>query len=124
MEDVITSYINPQPIALSLPNLTSEELPTPSAPPLELLYPNRISELLDWCEQHKIDLSDANSEFICPISLEIMVDPYISASGYNYDTLSLLKWYYKHDTEPISKILPTIVVGGEQVPNKNIWKNL
>lgn len=44
------------------------------------------------------------SQYLCPILQEIMVDPYISADGYNYEYRAIKAWIAKYKISPVTKI--------------------
>jgi Mg-chelatase subunit ChlD len=44
--------------------------------------------------------NNVEAQFICPISLEIMKDPYIAPDGLSYEYIAICKWLETHDTCP------------------------
>ena len=53
--------------------------------------------------------------FICPISLEIMEDPVITADGSSYERASIEVWFKKTDRDPLTN---EIVASKALIPNK------
>ena len=53
-------------------------------------------------EDHGVTI-DIPSEFICPITLQLMNDPLISRFGRNYDSHAILSWIAKHRSCPITR---------------------
>ena len=89
-----------------------------SAPPLEMaeaLTERRpIRDLLNKCAARGIDLSlqQIPEKFICPISLQIMEDPVINASGNIYERAKIAEWFATKDTDPCAR---------EKVDNKALF---
>ena len=42
------------------------------------------------------------SQFVCPITMEVMLDPVILASGHTYDRLSITAWLKTRKTDPMT----------------------
>jgi hypothetical protein len=40
------------------------------------------------------------SEFVCPISLEMMTDPVVASDGFTYERECITKWLSEHTTSP------------------------
>eukprot|EP00287_Rhodomonas_sp_CCMP768_P008001 CAMPEP_0196738182 /NCGR_PEP_ID=MMETSP1091-20130531/15678_1 /TAXON_ID=302021 /ORGANISM="Rhodomonas sp., Strain CCMP768" /LENGTH=283 /DNA_ID=CAMNT_0042082137 /DNA_START=35 /DNA_END=886 /DNA_ORIENTATION=+ len=57
---------------------------------------------------------DTPSSFICPISLEVMVDPVIAADGQNYERDEIEDWLATHTTSPLTN---------EELPSKELMPN-
>lgn len=53
--------------------------------------------------------------FVCPISLEIMEDPVITADGSSYERASIEAWFKKTDRDPLTN---AIVASKALIPNK------
>jgi hypothetical protein len=43
------------------------------------------------------------SEFLCPISMELMTDPVLCADGQTYDRKSIMQWLSSSNTSPITR---------------------
>jgi F-box/WD-40 domain protein 7 len=54
------------------------------------------------------------SQFVCPITMELMLDPVILASGHTYDRLSITAWLKTRKTDPMTG---TRLRHTEMVPN-------
>jgi hypothetical protein len=50
------------------------------------------------------DTTDVPSEFICPISQEIMTDPVLLTSGNCYDRSSIEQWLRTKNTDPLTNV--------------------
>eukprot|EP01122_Echinamoeba_exundans_P011372 TRINITY_DN4501_c0_g1_i1.p1 TRINITY_DN4501_c0_g1~~TRINITY_DN4501_c0_g1_i1.p1 ORF type:complete len:120 (+),score=23.31 TRINITY_DN4501_c0_g1_i1:374-733(+) len=50
------------------------------------------------------DASNIPSEFICPISQEIMMDPVLLTSGNCYDRSSIEQWLRTKNTDPLTNM--------------------
>merc|ERR1712196_398913 len=46
------------------------------------------------------DSGDIPEGFLCPITLELMDDPYIASDGHTYEKQAISEWLGKHDTSP------------------------
>jgi hypothetical protein len=68
----------------------------------------------------QIDNINAPDEFLCPISLEIMHNPYIAIDGYTYEYSNILKWILEHHNSPYTRELLTLE---SLIPNYSL-KNL
>jgi hypothetical protein len=55
--------------------------------------------------------------FICPISLEVMEDPVITADGSSYERASIEAWFKKTDRDPLTN---EIVSSKALIPNKTL----
>lgn len=42
------------------------------------------------------------SEAVCPMSLDLMIDPVVAADGHSYERHILEKWLEEHDTSPLT----------------------
>ena len=40
------------------------------------------------------------TEFICPISLDLMTDPVVASDGFTYERECITKWFSEHNTSP------------------------
>ena len=50
------------------------------------------------------DLSRIPRQFICPISMEIMVDPVITTAGLTYERAYIEEWFRRHTTDPMAHV--------------------
>ena len=55
------------------------------------------------------------SEFMCPITGEVMEQPVVTADGFTYEKVSIARWLKKHDTSPCTNLL---------LEHKNLVPNL
>lgn len=66
------------------------------------------------------------SEFVCPLTLEIMNDPVVSRYGKNFERSSILQWLREgHDTCPLTRqpmILSDLVTDHRLRLNIYMWK--
>jgi len=58
--------------------------------------------------EHTITAADGTvvpvpQEFICPLTLDIMVEPLLSQEGHNYDREAILRWVAEHGTSPLTR---------------------
>ena len=84
----VVSLAPPPP---SLPRLVSLEPPPSLAPPQDSdLYSDKIAAHLE--------------HFVCPISLEIMQDPVITADGYTFERARIEAWFKHHNTNPLTNV--------------------
>ena len=51
------------------------------------------------------------SQFICPITHEIMTDPVLTADGHAYERAAIERWLQSHDTSPLTRA---------RLPNRNL----
>eukprot|EP00045_Choanoeca_perplexa_P015156 m.184353 g.184353 ORF g.184353 m.184353 type:complete len:382 (+) comp16905_c0_seq3:166-1311(+) len=58
--------------------------------------------------------TDIPSEFLCPITYDIMVDPVVAADGFSYERESIRTWFLDHATSPLT---------GSAVPTPWIFPN-
>ena len=53
-------------------------------------------------------IGDRIDELVCPITLELMVDPVVAADGRTYERAAIEEWLSEHDTSPLTNLaLPT-----------------
>ena len=43
-------------------------------------------------------------EFICPIGLDVMIDPVVAADGHSYERQLITEWLSKHETSPLTNL--------------------
>ena len=73
-------------------------------------------------EEVKVDtfkIKDAPDEFYCPITQDLMEDPYMAMDGFTYEKSNILSWYKKHETSPMTGLKVEKAI----IPNASI-KNL
>lgn len=51
-------------------------------------------------DAHTLDIPQA---FICPISQQIMRDPYVDSDGNSYDKVFIFEWLSKSSVSPITR---------------------
>lgn len=54
------------------------------------------------------------SEYLCPISRELMRDPVIVSDGHTYDRSQIVRWFYSNNTSPLTGLV---------LPNKDLIPN-
>jgi sugar lactone lactonase YvrE len=59
-------------------------------------------------------LGPPTSDYLCPITMQRMVDPAVTADGHTYERLAIEQWLRTHDTSPMT---------GERLPNKTLSAN-
>mmetsp|Transcript_28910 Transcript_28910/g.81419 ORF Transcript_28910/g.81419 Transcript_28910/m.81419 type:complete len:231 (-) Transcript_28910:1453-2145(-) len=47
--------------------------------------------------------STSASEFYCPITYEVMVDPVVASDGFTYERSAIVDWLRRHDTSPMTR---------------------
>jgi hypothetical protein len=93
------------PLPLS-PSASYSSLPPPS-PPLPL----------SPSPPHEVDIASYLEHFFCPISLEIMKDPVITADGSTFERARIEEWFRDHNTNPLTN---EIVPAKTLIPNKTL----
>lgn len=69
----------------------------------------------------------APSYYFCPISQEVMEDPYIAADGFTYERRAIQAWLAKHNVSPVTKLA---LDHTDAIPNRTLrecileWKSL
>ena len=96
----------PLPLSPS-PSSPSSSLAPPS-PPLPLSPPSPPISL-------EVDMASYLEHFFCPISLEIMTDPVITADGSTFERARIEEWFKDHNTNPLTN---EIVTSKALIPNK------
>jgi hypothetical protein len=59
-----------------------------------------VQEVDPWAD---LDLSDAPSEFLCPITQDVMRDPWIFPDGYTYEKKAAIQWITGHRNSPVTR---------------------
>ena len=56
-------------------------------------------------------LRQAPNEYRCPLTLDLMKDPYMAMDGNTYERAAILRWFEEHNTSPLTneQIVATIV---------------
>jgi Mg-chelatase subunit ChlD len=62
-------------------------------------------------------MDSANSNFYCPITSQLMVDPVIDREGNTYDRTAIVEWLERHGTSPITR-RPLLIE--ELTPNRSL----
>jgi hypothetical protein len=52
------------------------------------------------CEMAADDDQPAPPEFMCPITMDLMIDPVVAADGFTYERQAIEGWLQQHDTSP------------------------
>eukprot|EP01084_Bolivina_argentea_P102697 183961_1 len=82
---------------------------------------NEISELVEkypvFSSQNVKDSVNIPSEFICPITKDIMDDPVICSDGHSYERFAIEDWLIKHDKSPMTN---TKLVTKQIFPNHGL----
>eukprot|EP00039_Didymoeca_costata_P013391 m.203171 g.203171 ORF g.203171 m.203171 type:complete len:460 (+) comp15757_c0_seq1:697-2076(+) len=102
-----------QPIPTVLPNIHNVLIPKKSAPPEE----NATQEEERAQPQPDLDTDvvlDCPATFVCPLTLDIMIDPVFTADGHTYERDAIQQWLQDHDTSPLT---------GLPLPHKNLIEN-
>lgn len=55
-------------------------------------------------DMHAEKIAAHLEHFICPISLEIMQDPVITADGYTFERARIEAWFKEHNTNPLTNV--------------------
>ena len=86
-----------------------------------MYYCGRECQQADWKEHKKTCGAaparpgqaprQAPSQFICPITHEIMTDPVTTADGHAYERAAIEQWLRTNDTSPLT---------GARLPNRNL----
>ena len=100
----VVSLAPPPP---SLPRLVSLDPPPSLSPPPVPLSPPPASLSLAPPQDSDLysDKIAAHLEhFVCPISLEIMQDPVITADGYTFERTRIEAWFKHHNTNPLTNV--------------------
>jgi Mg-chelatase subunit ChlD len=48
------------------------------------------------------------NEFICPISMDLMIDPVIAPDGHTYERSAITEWLFTNNTSPLTRIHMTV----------------
>ena len=62
------------------------------------------SSLLQNRQGEKKEIEDVPEAFICPLTLEVMVDPVIASDGHCYERLAIEEWFQKSKMSPITGV--------------------
>ena len=101
-------YENPQQFQQFQPNPPMQPPPTttqPEPPTEEVLVIDMSpfepsKEFVERTLSIDADEVKVPSEFVCPITQEIMINPVIAVDGHTYERKSMEKWLQSHDTSP------------------------
>ena len=104
-----------------LPLSPSSSLAPPSPPlplsPSSSLAPPSPPLPLSPSPPHEVDIASYLEHFFCPISLEIMKDPVITADGSTFERARIEEWFRDHNTNPLTN---EIVPAKTLIPNKTL----
>ena len=97
----------------------------PAASIYMLFEENRISGMQPWVfqgwyvEEKSVPVTTPD-DFICPITMELMVDPVVAADGHTYDRGAIEDWLVGHSTSPMTgaeltatELYPNFTVRGQ-----------
>tara|TARA_B100001248_G_C27389174_1_gene461370 strand:- start:857 stop:2302 length:1446 start_codon:yes stop_codon:yes gene_type:complete len=59
-----------------------------------------VKEIQHQNTHNNVDHNDVNTDFKCPITMDIMKDPVICSDGHSYERESITKWLLTHNTSP------------------------
>lgn len=59
-----------------------------------------VKEIQHQNTHNNVDDDDVNTDFKCPITMDIMKDPVICSDGHSYERESITKWLLTHNTSP------------------------
>lgn len=51
-------------------------------------------------DQTDVELGVAPEDYLCPISMEVMVDPVVASDGHSYERNCIERWFEGHDRSP------------------------
>lgn len=54
-------------------------------------------------EIERLDCSDAPNQFLCPISIQVMVDPVVALDGHTYERTNIVNWFKTKKTSPMTR---------------------
>ena len=75
---------------------------------------NALCQRLEEDETAVTSDMSANPEFLCPITGEVMQDPFITSVGHSYERAAIEAWLEVKDTDPLTN---TILCNKALVPN-------
>ena len=107
---VAVSTVSVPPV--SVPPVSAPPVSVPPAPP-----PVSLSPVSAPPASKETEMSAYLEHFICPISLEVMEDPVITADGSSYERASIEVWFKKTDRDPLTN---EIVTSKVLIPNKTL----
>lgn len=70
--------------------------------------------------QEKKAIDDEDEEMLCPITGEVMKDPYMDPEGNSYEKIAILQWLTRNNSSPITR---TPLTAEQLAPNRAL-KNL
>ena len=86
------------------PEPTISELPIPSAPPAPpVTSPHTTPTPNPSPEQDTALNTDLDDSYLCPLSMDYMMEPVQASDGTIYDRNSIIKWYRLHGTSPFTR---------------------
>ena len=103
----------------------SDEHPSPPASTTRralLQLQNRVDELerekervIAELKAAKAQTANVPSQFVCPITGDVMQDPVVTSDGFSYERKAIEKWLRHHDTSPMTN---------EKLPFKQLVPNM
>ena len=64
-----------------------------------------VKEIQHQKTHNHVDDDDINTDFKCPITMDIMKDPVICSDGHSYERESITKWLLTHNTSPKTNVV-------------------
>ncbi|GMH66136.1 hypothetical protein TL16_g12682 [Triparma laevis f. inornata] len=64
-------------------------------------YANSVESQMLQIEN--FDTTDAPNQFMCPISLSLMVDPVVAMDGHTYERMNIENWFKTKKTSPLTR---------------------
>ena len=67
----------------------------------------------------RLDCRDAPNQFLCPISLTVMVDPVVAIDGHTYERMNIMNWFKANKTSPMTRqAMKTSVVPNQAIKSQ------
>ncbi|KAJ6239851.1 wd repeat [Anaeramoeba flamelloides] len=100
----ICKFLNNQPFQ-KIENSKKKKLSKNREPKLLFIFKEEKKNIDEWegLLEKAFDLLDHSnlpSKFLCPVSLEIMIDPVTTSDGISYEREQIEWWFEKHATSP------------------------
>jgi hypothetical protein len=114
------SKLSPKPRS-PVPKFTeSDEIKVDSSPKKENANVTTRTSPMKTKDESKSLQTTIPAEFLCPITLQIMVDPVFADDGHIYEREAIMKWLHVHDCSPLDS---SIIFSHKQVISNKILKN-
>ena len=76
-----------------------------------------VKEIQHQNTHNNVNDDDVNTDFKCPITMDIMKDPVICSDGHSYERESITKWLLTHNTSPKTN---TVLENTTLTPNHSL----